>query len=92
MYTMDESEEDEEEVEGKMIGGGGDEVSVMSVVYPVGRLVSHHWVLFCLLFIIQTFSSFPSYLSRSTPYSRVFKEEEGEEVKTHQSTGREGQA
>ena len=49
---MDESEEDEEEVEGKMIGGGGDEVSVMSVVYPVGRLVSHHWVLFCLLFII----------------------------------------
>ena len=74
-------------MEGKVIGGSGDEVSVMSVVYPMGRLVSHHSVLFCLFLILETFSSFHSSLSRSTPYSRVFQEEEREEVKIHKSTG-----
>ena len=33
MYSMEESEEDEEEVEGTVIWGGGNEVSIMSVVY-----------------------------------------------------------
>ena len=30
----DELEEDKEEVEGTVLGGGGDEVSIMPVVYP----------------------------------------------------------
>ena len=38
MYRTDESEEDEEEAEGEVIGGGGDEVSVMTVVYPRGKV------------------------------------------------------
>ena len=38
MYKMDESEENEEEVEGKVIGGGGDEVSIIPVVYPRGTI------------------------------------------------------
>ena len=34
MYRTDESEDKEEEVEGKVLGGGGDEFGIMSVVYP----------------------------------------------------------
>ena len=36
MYRTDESEEDEEEVEEVVLGSGGDEVSVMLIVYPRG--------------------------------------------------------
>ena len=35
-----------------MPGGGGDEVSIMPIFTPVGRLVSHYLVLFCLLVIL----------------------------------------
>ena len=38
MYGEDKSEEEEEEVEGIVIGSGGDEVSIMPVVYPCGRV------------------------------------------------------
>ena len=38
-----------------MLGGGGEEVSVVPVVYNHGRLVSHHLVLFRLLVIILNF-------------------------------------
>ena len=36
VYGTEESEEEEEEGEGTVLGGGGDEVSVMTVVYPRG--------------------------------------------------------
>ena len=49
MYVAYFLEEDKEEVEGTVLGGGGDEVSIMPVVSPVGRLVSHHSVIFRLL-------------------------------------------
>ena len=38
VYGMYESEEDEEGVEGKALGGGGDEVSIITVVYPHGTV------------------------------------------------------
>ena len=38
MYGTEESEEDEEELEGTLLGGGGDEVSVMPVFYPRGTI------------------------------------------------------
>ena len=34
LYGTEKSEENKEEVEGGVIGGGGDEASIMSVVYP----------------------------------------------------------
>ena len=34
VYRTEESEEQEEEVEGEVLGGAGDEVSVMPFVYP----------------------------------------------------------
>ena len=34
VHRTDKAEEDEEEVEGTVIGGGGDEVSGMYIVYP----------------------------------------------------------
>ena len=36
MYRADESEGDEELVEGTVLGGSGDEVSIVPVVYPRG--------------------------------------------------------
>ena len=38
LYGMDESEEGEEEVEGTVIGGCGDEFIIMLVVYPHGTV------------------------------------------------------
>ena len=38
MYGTDKSEEDEEELEGTVLGGGGDDVSDMPVVYPRGTV------------------------------------------------------
>ena len=38
VYGTDESEEDEEEVEGKVLGCGSDEISVMPIVYPRGMI------------------------------------------------------
>ena len=38
VYRADESEEDEEEAEGIVIGGLGDEVSIMPAVYPRGTV------------------------------------------------------
>ena len=38
MYGTDKSEEDKEEVEGTVLGGGGEEFSVMPVVYPRGTV------------------------------------------------------
>ena len=38
MHRTDESEEVEEEVEGKVLGGCSDEVSVMPGVYPYGTV------------------------------------------------------
>ena len=35
---MDESEEDEEEVEMTVLGDGGEDVSIMPVVYPCGAV------------------------------------------------------
>ena len=39
MYGRGEYKEDEEEAEGSVLGGGGDEVSVMTVVYPCGTVI-----------------------------------------------------
>ena len=39
MYGIYELEDDKEEVEGTVLGGGGVEISIMSVVYP-HRIVS----------------------------------------------------
>ena len=47
-----ELEEEKQEVEGTMLWGRGDEVSIMSVVYPVVRLASHHSVIFHLLVLL----------------------------------------
>ena len=38
VYWTDKSEEDEEEVEGAVLGDGGDEVSVMPFVCPCGTV------------------------------------------------------
>ena len=38
MYRTDESEENKEEAEETVLGGGGDEVSFMLVVYPHGTV------------------------------------------------------
>ena len=38
VYGTEESEEDKEEVQGEVIGGGSDEVSFMPVVYPRGTV------------------------------------------------------
>ena len=38
MYGKKNSQEDEKEVEGTVLGGGGDEVSVMPVFYPRGMV------------------------------------------------------
>ena len=38
VYRADEPEEDEEEAEGIVIGGVGDEVSIMPAVYPRGTV------------------------------------------------------
>ena len=38
VYGTDESEEDTEEVEGAVIGGGGDEVGFMPAIYPCGMV------------------------------------------------------
>ena len=38
MYRTDESEEDEEEVEGTVHFDGGDEVNIVSFVYPRGTV------------------------------------------------------
>ena len=35
-----------------MLGVGSDDVSIMPVVYPMGRLLSHHSVIFHLLVLI----------------------------------------
>ena len=62
VYGMDESEEYKEEVEGTVVGGGGDEVSVMLVFYPpcgtvsvsplsIFRLLVHHINLLILPFL-----------------------------------------
>ena len=55
MYGTEESEEDEEELEGTVLGGGGDEVSVMNVVYPRGTVS------------VSSISSFSSVISLSKP-------------------------
>ena len=36
-------------MKGTVLGGGGDDFSVMTFFNPVGRLVSHHLVIFRLL-------------------------------------------
>ena len=38
VYRTDESEEEKQEVEGSVLGGGGDEISVISIVYPHGTV------------------------------------------------------
>ena len=38
MYGMDEFEEDKEEVEGTVLGSGGDELSIIPVFTPCGRI------------------------------------------------------
>ena len=38
LYGKEKEEDDKEEVEGKVIGGGSDGVSVMPVVYPCGTV------------------------------------------------------
>ena len=38
VYSMDESEEGEEDVEGAVLGGGGEYVSIVPVVYPRGTV------------------------------------------------------
>ena len=55
VYGTEESEEDEEELEGTVLGGGGDEVSVMNVVYPRGTVS------------VSSISSFSSVISLSKP-------------------------
>ena len=65
-----------------MLGGGGDEVSIMPVVYSCGKVSISSLGFFCLLVIllnllILLFLS----LSRILPHSRVFQEEEEEETK-----------
>ena len=74
VYRSDELEEDETEVEGTVIGDGGEDVIIVTVVYPHG------------IFSVSSLGSFssvgssskpshPSFpLSRRTPHSRVFQE------------------
>ena len=38
LYRTDKSEEDKEEVEGTVLGGGGEEVSILPVLYPHGTV------------------------------------------------------
>ena len=56
MYGTDKSEEYEEDVEGKVIGGGCDEVSIMPVVPPRRKI------------IVSSICSFLSVGSSSKPY------------------------
>ena len=57
-------------MEGKAFGGGVDEVGIMPVFYSVGWLVSHHSVLFRLLFHILNLLIIPFfYIS----YYTIFK-------------------
>ena len=73
-----ELEEDEEEVEVKLLGGGGDKLSIMSVVYPRGTvIVSSLGYFFICYFFFYTLLSFPYSIYWSMPYLRVFKEIEG---------------
>ena len=74
-----------------MLGGGGDEVSVMLSVNPRGTVS----VSSLGYFLSVGSSSKPSHpslplslsLSRSIPYSRAFQDEEGGRAKMHQATG-----
>ena len=38
LHRTEESDKDEEELDGKVLGGGGDEFSVMPVFYPRGKV------------------------------------------------------
>ena len=38
MYRTEESEEDKEEVEGTVLGGGGGDVTIVPMVYPRGTV------------------------------------------------------
>ena len=76
-----------------MLGGGGDEVSVMPVVYPCGMVIVSS--LRSVLSVGSSSKPSHTYLPLSifqiTPYSIVFQEEEGEEAKTNQATGGKSQ-
>ena len=83
----------EEEVEGGLLGGGGDEFSDMPVFYPVGKV--------SVSSIGSFFSVGSSYKpSRSSLIISLvlhciqyyFKKKRGGGAKAHQSTGGEGQA
>ena len=39
VYRTEESEEDKEEVEGTVLGGGGEDVTIVPIVYPRGMVV-----------------------------------------------------
>ena len=84
-------------MEGTDIGGGGDEVSVTPVVNPCG-MVSVSSLGYFLSVVSSSKPSHPSLplslslsISHSTPYTRLFKEEEGKETKINQATEGEGQ-
>ena len=88
-YGTDESEEYKEEAGGAVLGGDGDEASVMPVVYPsVPSLGS---------FLSVGLSSKPSHPSLTISIGvhlvqDYFKKKRGGEEKIHQATGGEGQA
>ena len=61
VYRTDKSEEDEEEVEGRVLGNGGDDFSIVPVVYPRGEVI----VSSLGYFLTVGSSSKPSHLSLS---------------------------
>ena len=52
VYETVELDEDEEEVEGTVLGGGVDEVSIIPVVYPYGTVIVSSLSFFHMLVIL----------------------------------------
>ena len=74
VYRTDKSEEEEEEVEGVVLGGGGDEISIMPFVYPRGAVSVSSLSYFSSVCSSSkpSHTSLPLSLSQSTLYSTVF--------------------
>ena len=70
MYGTEESEEDKEEVQGAVLGGGGDEVSFTPVVYPCGTV--HVLSLSYFLYVVSSYNtSHPPLSSLSLGVHRI---------------------
>ena len=94
LYGMDVTEEDEEEVEGTVPGGNGDEVSIMPAVCPHGTVSVSSIGSFEYVGLSYKPSdpSLPLSLSEYTIFKSISRRRGGGEAKMHQATGGEGQA